>query len=883
MSTPAVSVLMTVFNTKAYLREAIDSILSQTVQDFELIVIDDGSTDGGWELIQELAARDARVVPLRRDVRGGASAGLNLGLARARGQLLTRQDSDDVSLPSRLAAQMAFLEGNPDVGVVGTGAVMIDPEGRPLRDFTVPETNAEIQATLLDRMCLGPHVMIRRSAFEAAGLRFDESLSGSEDYDLCLRLAEVTSIVNLREQLYLYRQHPSSVSHLQRHRQLRRKAIALENALVRRHGAAAAPDQFSLVARDYLRAGVLAHGAGESTDAAECVARAVAHDPELRRSAAALENIVRVYGTRLAPEAALTFTATLFDAVLPQHPHLARLRRALLAEIHMRGAFDARREGRGGDVARHLWPALRLDPSWLGNRAVASVIAGQIARAWPTVGAVILALVGTALLLAMTRWNVGTSPDSVQYIKAARQLVASVPAEHGEVVLVQHAPFYALLLAGGGLAGLDPLEGARWLNAAFFGLNILVVALLVRGVVGRATWLVPVAALAMFALPMLVIHGTALSEPLFVLLTLVGFWLLARHLEQPAPRLLVAAAVAIGLAFLTRYAGAAVVLAGGAALLLFGNERLPGRLRDAVTFGVVACLPILAWMLRNVGEGSSATGRELFLHPIDRSHVWQALYTVSGWALIPAGAPDLVRLALGAGLALGGAALLFRSVRRDREIPMLIRVLVLFVAVYAAFLIASISLVDANTPLDDRILLPVFVTGVIIVLYVLGRSWPMVKERRPLMYACVTAVVVFMGAHLTRGMQVAAASYESGWGFSSLEWRHSPTLSRLGEVPAGVSVYSNAPEIVYLHTGRPAKLLPRKWLPMNERPNPQYDAQLAAVSQELASGGVVVYFRHVAQTKSLPTEAELVQRLALRRLADEPDGLVLRGGELAHP
>jgi hypothetical protein len=128
-----------------------------------------------------------------------------------------------------------------------------------------------------------------------------------------------------------------------------------------------------------------------------------------------------------------------------------------------------------------------------------------------------------------------------------------------------------------------------------------------------------------------------------------------------------------------------------------------------------------------------------------------------------------------------------------------------------------------------------------------------------------------------------AGSYMNGWGFTSLKWQHSATMEHVRRLPASETIYSNAPEIIYLNTGRPAKPIPKRWLPMNRQMNPEYDSQLSEVSRALEGGGVVVYFRGLAQAqRSLPSVEELTTRLSLRRLSDEPDGEILSPSASLH-
>lgn len=366
--------LVTVYNTAAFLPAALESVLVQTHDNLELIVVDDCSTDGSWDVAADWLRRDQRVRALRRMSRGGASGGLNDGLALATGAFITRQDSDDAAMPSRLSAQLDFLERHPEVGAVGTQAIVIDPAGIQIGRTSHPTSDAEIQATLLDRMCfVGPSIMARRDVFERSGRFFDAELSGSEDYDLALRLAEHGALANLAEPLYYYRQHASSVSQSLKAVQMWRKARALENAMQRRWGARPPEDMVANVARDFLKTAVLAHQSGEPIDKTECVRRAAALRPVDLSSRGQLPEIIRKLTPAASADEAARFVCSLFDDVLPRNPELLRLKRRLVAELHMASLFRPVPGASVGTLRRHLWAGVRHDPSWLANRGVWSV------------------------------------------------------------------------------------------------------------------------------------------------------------------------------------------------------------------------------------------------------------------------------------------------------------------------------------------------------------------------------------------------------------------------------------------------------------------------------------------------------------------------------
>ena len=487
------------------------------------------------------------------------------------------------------------------------------------------------------------------------------------------------------------------------------------------------------------------------------------------------------------------------------------------------------------------------------------------------VPAVVVASTGVIALLLMTRQGIGATPDSAGYIRAARELFAE---GHRQLIFTQYAPLYSVLLASGRLAGVDPLRTATWLNSVLFGLNIFIVGFLARRATSHARWLWLVAPCLMLSAPVLAIHATALSEPVFLLFALLGLYLLALHVEGDRPRYLVGSALCAALALLARYAGVACVVTGAVALLCFGAKGIGRRARAAVLFTAVAVLPMALLMLRNVALGGTTTGRSLAFHPIGRSNVWEAIYTVSGWLFVPASAPNVVRLGV---LAIGVLVVLAltRLGLTAAASPWSVRFLALFVAGYAAFLAMSISFFDANTPLDDRILLPVFAAGVVIALHLVDRAWPRLSDTPVTAAATLLLVIGLLVGHVSTGARVAAEGYANGWGFTGVRWRQSATLARVKGLNPGTVVYSNAPEIVYLHTGLQPRPLPKTRFLMNGQPNRALLPELSAIERELRSTcGVVVYFRNLQQ-QAVPRENELMPALQLQVRVQEPDGVIL--------
>lgn len=204
---------MSVFNNAPYLGLAIESILAQTVGDFEFLIVDDGSTDGSGAIIDAFAARDGRIRAIHQENRG-LVASLNRLVNESRCELIARMDGDDIALPDRFEWQLAFLAANPDHGVVGTWTADIDKTGKPypLTGEDQPTDYATFLAWLeTGPLLCHPSVIMRRDLVQAVG-GYHPAYKHCEDYDLWLRLAERTRICSIPERLLLYRHTSSQVS-----------------------------------------------------------------------------------------------------------------------------------------------------------------------------------------------------------------------------------------------------------------------------------------------------------------------------------------------------------------------------------------------------------------------------------------------------------------------------------------------------------------------------------------------------------------------------------------------------------------------------------------------------------------------------------------------
>lgn len=205
---PFVSVLMPTFNVQDYVEDAIQSVLCQTMRDFELIVQDDGSSDDTVAVVERLAALDARIIlapPFDRN--RGVIAARNSLLERARGRYIAWMDSDDSVPPQRLATQLAYLEAHPDVGALGTSIEYADENMVPLR---TERFSADPQQHAVDPQICCATVMARSDVVRKVGPFRDAFKPGGEDGDWILRIADHAKVTNIDDVLYTYRQHNST-------------------------------------------------------------------------------------------------------------------------------------------------------------------------------------------------------------------------------------------------------------------------------------------------------------------------------------------------------------------------------------------------------------------------------------------------------------------------------------------------------------------------------------------------------------------------------------------------------------------------------------------------------------------------------------------------
>lgn len=232
---PLVSILLPVYNAEKYLARTLESLLNQRFRDFEIVAMDDGSTDRSMEVLRSFP--DPRIRVERNERNLGLIATLNRGVSLCRGEFIARMDADDIADPARLEKQVQYMRQNAACILVGTGRTAIDENDRPIASFNRPATGSALirWKLLTGNFITHPTVMLRKSALRLP--LFEEKYRHAEDYAAWLKLSTSGDLEILSEKLLKYRFHPESVSQKNKMPQVHSAMVALADHLRARYDA----------------------------------------------------------------------------------------------------------------------------------------------------------------------------------------------------------------------------------------------------------------------------------------------------------------------------------------------------------------------------------------------------------------------------------------------------------------------------------------------------------------------------------------------------------------------------------------------------------------------------------------------------------------------
>ena len=211
-NSPKISVLMPAYNADKYISEAIESILNQTFTDFEFIIVDDSSTDKTWEIIQEYAKKDDRIIALQNEVNSKICITLNNGIAIAKGKYIARMDADDWSYPDRLEKQFKFMEENPEIAISGGTMEICDEKMNVLNKRIYNLTDKEIRKKLFRYSPFSHPLIIYKTKVAKKIHGYNGRFYVAQDYDFYFRMGMLGKFGNIKNVLLRLRTHPESSS-----------------------------------------------------------------------------------------------------------------------------------------------------------------------------------------------------------------------------------------------------------------------------------------------------------------------------------------------------------------------------------------------------------------------------------------------------------------------------------------------------------------------------------------------------------------------------------------------------------------------------------------------------------------------------------------------
>jgi hypothetical protein len=494
----------------------------------------------------------------------------------------------------------------------------------------------------------------------------------------------------------------------------------------------------------------------------------------------------------------------------------------------------------------------------------------------------LIGMAGFVMILWITPRGPGIQPDSIVYLNGAKSLLAGKGFLNHGIPITHFPPLYSLTLAATNLAANNLLRAVRFLNAVLFGTNLVLAALGVYFSTERS-WLTTTCAVIFFlaSAPLVAIHAWALTEPLFITLTLVFVLLLSMYVNRPTLFLLIASALALGLAIITRYIGLAFIPAG-LLIVFFGkqDQRLRRRFRDVLIWALPACAPLAILSIINKLSAGSTSDRSFVYHPISELQYLGGIIDNGLKFIAPVSLPAWVWPAffgLLAGLLIGRLGLF--SILHPKEIHwrsmgfLVPATCFMMLASYLFILYLSLSFFDASTPLDSRLLSPIFL---LLMAGGFPAAWNLARYlKKPVLWWSFLALIALSISMKTiDAIRSAESIRENGLGFTSTQWRQSESIMFVNSLGKDAKIYSNGADILGFLTGRQALSVPREKSPTTLIPNPDYTEELGIMCNDIVDNGAfLVYFNMLGRTY-IPTQEEVKSACHLSVLENLADGKV---------
>jgi len=424
---------------------------------------------------------------------------------------------------------------------------------------------------------------------------------------------------------------------------------------------------------------------------------------------------------------------------------------------------------------------------------------------------------GFFLVCYCTVWGAGLISDSFQYVASARSLAAGNRLGFGDdpshiIPLTQYPPLFSVILAIFERAGIDGFVAARFMNAALFALNIGLIGLSIKKISHSIGFSLIGAFLITFSVVLSEAHTWVLSEPLFIFFSLLSYYWLDKYLESSNKAWLIASALAVSLAILTRYVGLALLPAAWIIILSKPYTNLRRKWSDLGVYSLIGLIPIVLWTVKNYFESGLINNRSLQWVPLTIKNLYSMVNTLVTWFL-PANLvtgrerwviPLLLIFIIGSGLIFyfSKRKPFYNGLFLENYQKPLFRLHTFYIFFYIIMIVASKTLFDKNMGMTDRMLSPVLISMIIPGSALAASLW---RRKNRLLQVLVGASMIYLVVYFaTTSLPVIEKYHRQGIGLARKSWHTSQVIQSLPQY-ASLPLYSNSPSTLYFWTGRMGK------------------------------------------------------------------------------
>ncbi len=512
-----------------------------------------------------------------------------------------------------------------------------------------------------------------------------------------------------------------------------------------------------------------------------------------------------------------------------------------------------------------------------------------------------LALAGIALIISATsKFGPGISEDSIAYIAAAKnilnfkelsvlfdlegnQLNLWLPRVEKELYhILPWPPLFPFIISIFGFLHFNLARSAGLINAILFGANIALILLIIRKYTRSLVLIIFSSIILITSKNMLLVHSFVWSEPLFLFLGLLGFYFLFCFLDNKKNYNFIISALCFSLAFFTRTVGISLIAAGVTAILFFSRLKIKNKIIYSILLSVIGFLPFSIWTLKNnIIFGNTTTG--FFFHPASPDDLIEAVRTVSSWFYLDIFPFKIYLILLMLVLTAITAVSIYISRKNKKrsadaaykQSSRVINIFLLFALFYITAILFARSFFDASIPLDNRILIPVFIPAFIIIILLVKRALDYFKNKRAVkrtIFIFCEILLVFSLSVIIFGMK---GFYEEGQGYNSRQWLESETIRELKDMDPSEAIYTNNPYAIYFYLDKNPRPLPTKVNIYTAKKNTDYSGDLNKTIEEIRkNNGLIVLFD--LRQYYLAEEKELLMDHGLTLIKDTRDGAIYK-------